>query len=117
MGQSRMREYLELMAKDGRLIIINKDDKTHTLVTFSICEDYERYVDKGIWEYKDHNPKGSICYIEKIITDGWSREIRKQLESEITTRYPAIAWAVWYRPTQSEDRKVIRRIRETSLRN
>lgn len=117
MGKSSMREYLERMAHDERLIIIRKNDVPHTLVTFSICNDEKDYVDKNVWEVIPHDVTGNTCYIEKIITDGWSSEIRKELQRAILTKYPQIEWAVWYRPGRDEDRKVVRRIREASLRD
>lgn len=112
-----MRSYLELMAQDERVIIINKEGVSHTLITFSLCNDIRPFVNKKLWDVIPHDPMGDTCYVEKIITDGWSKDIRLKLQDAILTKYSQVKWAVWYRPGKDNDRKVTRRIYETSLRN
>lgn len=102
---------------DERVIIISEDDKSHALVTFSICNDYKPYFQKNLWDYLPHDPKGTTCYIENIISDSWTGKLRRNLQHAITKKYPQIEWAVWHRPGDLEDRVVIRRIHEASLRN
>lgn len=111
-----MSKYFKQMASDGRLIIISKDDKFNALLTFSICEGYLPYANKDLWEYLPHNPEGRICFVEKLISLKWSREIFRQLEKEIVNRHPQIEQAVWFRPGKINERKVVyRRRHEASL--
>ena len=110
-----MRKYFEKMASDGRLIQIFEDGKQVTFLTFSICNNYTPYKDKDIWEYLPHDPSGRICFIEKLASIRWNKELRMQLENAILEKYPQIEETVWFRPTHNEERKVTRRIYAKSL--
>jgi len=102
-----MNDYFRKMAEDGRLIKIWKDGKSHTFLTFSICDDYRPYAYKALWQVLSHNPSGRICFIEKIVSRGWSKQLRKEIQDAIISRFPSIEEAVWFRPTNTqEERKV-----------
>lgn len=112
-----MAEYFERMAQDNRLIVIYANRQFNTMITFSICDDYEPFCEKKLFTYLPHKPDGKICYIEEMESKTWNRDIRKRLEEAIVSRYPKVEYAVWYRPTNNNDRKVLykRRLHETSL--
>lgn len=106
--------YLRFMANDGRLLAIYGIG----FMTFSVCNNYTPYEEKGIWDYLPHNPKGRICFIEKAVFKKWTLSLRKQITNEIYKRFPQIEETIWFRPTKGDDRKITyRRHHETSLRN
>lgn len=110
--------YFKKMAEDDRFIRIFEDGVATTFICFSICNDCEDYEKKGLWEYLPHDPMGRICFVEKMGSFNWNKSIRKQLEIEIVKKYPNIEYAIWFRPTKNNDRKVIYKVKnETSLRN
>lgn len=112
-----MAEYFERMAQDNRLIVIYRNGKFNTMITFSICNDYKPFCEKKLFSYLPHDPNGNICYVEEMESKGWSRDVLRQIEIALVSRYPQLEYAVWYRPTNNNDRKVIykRRFHEASL--
>ena len=117
MGENNLvAKYYEKMGRDGRTLQIKENGKLHTFMTFSICNDFTPYANKGIWEYLPHNPEGFICFVEKVVSMQWTKELRKQVEAVILERYPQVEGAVWFRPGLNNERKVVyRRKHETSL--
>ena len=112
-----MNRYYKLMASEDRVIVIKKDGTIHTLVALSICNDYKPYSEKDLWDVLPHDPNGRICFIEQLISFEWSREIFRELEKTIVTKYPSIEEAVWFRPGKAKERKVIyrRKFHEASV--
>lgn len=104
---SQITNYLQNMAIDGRIIMVSKHGNPHTFIAYSICNNSDRFANKGLWEYEPHTRSGYVCFIEKMATKRWTRDIRVQLEERILERYPDVKIAVWYRPDPSGDRKVI----------
>ena len=99
------------MAHEGRAIILRDDDFNILVIFFSITDDYLPYAKKHTWEYMAHNPKGKICFIEKMIAKKWNKEIRKRVEEFIVRNYPSVEDAVWYRTKGLTNHKVtVRRI-------
>lgn len=114
------KTYWKLMADDNRLITIEENGKWSVILTYSICDHYIAYENKGLWEYMNHDPNGSIFYVEKLIAVKWNRAIREALEETVVANYPNVKFGVWYRPGKNgeNDRKVIYRVKnETSLRD
>ena len=99
--------YISNMINDNRVIVIYKDLLPVAVITFSFCNNYEPFLQKGTWDYKPHEPNGLILYIEKMVSIGWNREIRKDFEYKISELYPNFEIAVWHRWAKWGDRKVI----------
>ena len=91
-------EYMLKMASERRVIVINENGHIHTWLTFSICNDTESYENKKLFEYSPHDPTGSVCFIEKLVSRKWSLSLRKQLEEAIVHQYPSVDTAVWISP-------------------
>lgn len=122
MGQTLMNpmaEYFERMGREGRAITLIKDGDKIAIMTFSLCDNYEPYARKDLWEVMPHDPNGNICFIEKLICLDLSRDVFRELEKFLVTKYPQIEYAIWFRPGKKAERKVIykRRFYEASLRN
>ena len=111
-----INDYMELMGREGRIILVNEP---YTVLTFSICNDYRPYSEKESFEYLPHDPYGHICFIETMACKKWSRELLRRLEEAIVRKYPQLDCAVWIRPEGLEERKYYyrRRYYEASLRN
>lgn len=101
--------YTDLMAKDGRVLSISDELGIHSVFYFSICEDHEPFLKKLTWEYLPHNPSGHIVYLEKAVSRGYSKEMRKNVETFITTKYPNVTLGKWHRWGKTGDRGVLTR--------
>ena len=98
--------YVSEMLKDERVVIINKDGVPHGVAFCSICDDYDTFYRKTTWNYKPHDPKGKILYIELLCCKKWTKELREIFEIELIKKYPSIEEAVWHRWASYGDRKV-----------
>ena len=103
--------YFTAMLKDSRVIIIRKDYKLYAVLTFSVTNDHEKFLKKGVWEYLPHDPKGSCIYVEKLISTGWDKELRTDFESTVTFLYPQIEYGLWHRWARWGDRQVIAKVK------
>src|SRR3990167_11290062 len=100
-------DYATKMLDNGRVIVIWDDDIISAVLFFSITNEPKLFLEKQTWEFKSHDPEGKIVYLEKLVSRGWNKKIRLQLESEIIRKYPNIDHAEWHRWGKTGDRPVI----------
>src|SRR3990167_2226602 len=105
----QVMSYTDRMLSDRRIIGIHSEGLLKGLVFFSICDDAGPFYKKGLWEYLPHVPEATIFYPEKLVARIWNRELRRNLETAILKEYPQIEGSIWYRSTQTNDRKVVYR--------
>lgn len=98
--------YIDLMLKDHRIIIIKEGETAHALVFFSVTDDPDKYLKKKTWDFVGHEPDGKTVVIEQMISRGWNKELRKIMEEMFLRRYPHLTSAVWYRYAKWGDRLV-----------
>ena len=82
--------YFSQMIADRRVIVIYDNSKPVAIACFSLTDEVVRYLKKDTWAYVPHNSSGRICCLEILISNGWNKEMRKKLESEIVKRYPQV---------------------------
>lgn len=99
--------YCVNMITDERVVIVYEDNKPHSVFFYSITDNEETFLKKGMWEYKKQDPQGKILYVEKMVTKGWNRELRNIFELTVCTKYPQIECGCWHRYGRTGDRKVI----------
>jgi len=109
--------YINNMIKDNRVIVINKDNEIYCVLMFSLEDNWEKFLKKQNWVYVSHNPFSETVYIEKIVSLGFDKELRKVIESELTKLYPHIKYGIWHRYAKWGDRKVIAKRRLNYVRN
>ncbi len=112
-----MMNYFDKMIEDKRILIIAREGNLLAVMAFSMCFDYETYLKKGEWEFKEHDRSGDIIYIEKLISLYWNKEMRYEFENIITAFYPNIKYGVWHRWAKWGDRKVVYKRRIQNVRN
>lgn len=100
-------EYLDKMISDKRVIMIDNEHGPCVVVTFSVTNSPDEFLKKDTWEYKPHDKRGEIVYVEKLMSTGWNRDLREILERKITELYPNIKFAVWHKYARWGDRMVI----------
>ena len=113
-------EYKKLMEKDQRLLVIyNKTGRILGYIFFSICNEYFPFAAKKTWDYMPHNQDGRICFVEKAVSAEFNRQVLREIEILITSVYPKVEEAIWFRPGKDKEKKVVykRRHYEASLRN
>ena len=90
--------YMNLMGKDKRtILIVDEEHGPFAIIAFSITNETLPYASKRTWEYMPHNPKGTICFIEKMIAVGFNRKMLDSVGKLIFESYPAVERGVWYR--------------------
>jgi hypothetical protein len=102
-----MMNYFDKMLADRRIVSIVKDGYFVAIMAFSLCFDYKPFLEKKEWEYKEHDAKGDILYVEKLVSLYWNKQMRYDFEEIITHFYPAIKFGIWHRMASFGDRKVI----------
>ncbi len=101
-----MFDYCQRMISDSRVILVNEGDEPHTVIFYTICEDYEKYLKKPNWLYLEHNPKGHIFYVEVACSKGWSKGLRNDIRELIINKYPSVTMGKWFRYGKYGDRPV-----------
>lgn len=99
--------YFEKMIADNRVVTVATDGNLKAVLVFSLDYDIDKFLKKETWDYLPHNPFGSILYVEKLISTGWSKEIRREFEQAVVRYYPTIEYGVWHRWAKWGDRKVV----------
>lgn len=99
--------YFSHMIKDKRVITLFKDGKLHSIMAFSLGEDFDRFYRKHVWRYVPHDPSGKILYVEMVVSKSWDKDIRKQFRDEILKLYPQIEEAHWHKWATWGDRHVM----------
>lgn len=110
--ESELRDiyyYVKKMVKDRRVIAVKDGERYHTVIFYSIAQEWEPYLKKGEWEYATHQPGGCCIYIEKAVSKGWNKYIRNSLKQIILDKYPQLHMAKWHRYGNWGDRAVTRR--------
>lgn len=115
-NMDRAVDYLKMMIEDGRILTVDDEEGLHTFIAFSITDSPERYLDKDDWEYYPHNRGGRAVVIEKIVSRGFNKALRKQLQSAFLDMYPNLEFMFGYRWARHGDRKVTYR-RKDYVRN
>lgn len=95
------------MLKDERIMVINKDSKPYAIMFYSITDSIDEFLVKETWDYKPHHPEGKIVYVEKIISMGWDKDLRRIIEQTVRTKYPQVEYGVWHRWAKWGDRMVV----------
>lgn len=108
-------DYLKRMIADKRVIVGYGDEGISLIVLFSICNDWKPYLLKKTWEYMEHDPLGYTAYLEKIGSKVWNRDIRNEVEREITYLYPSAVLCKAHRYGKIGDREVTTHRRLTCL--
>ena len=109
--------YFQKMIDDERVILISKDKVPYAVMTFSITNDPDKFLKKGVWDYLPHDPKGTIFYAEKLMAKGWDKELRINFESLILALYPQIEYGIWHRYGKTGDRQVTTKRRLHNVRD
>ena len=103
------------MMERGRLVFITQKGKPVGWVTFFLAQSTAQAKDfhvRPMWSTPLDSPGGVICYVDKMAVNvPWSLELRKAVQDSITSRFPQIQRAMWYRPTLDQDRKLVRPVR------
>lgn len=97
--------YIRNMIKDNRVIVIYKSGDIHTVLFFSISNDWRKHYLKETWEYRSHDPYGAEIYFEKAVSVRWSRAIRCEVKGELLRRFPSLRLAKWHRYDTIGDRE------------
>lgn len=103
----KMIAYIMNMIKDERVIVINNDSQPYSVAFFSITDSVDEFLIKDTWDYKPHHPEGKIIYVEKIVSKGWDKDLRRILEHTVRTKYPQLEYGVWHRYAKQGDRMVM----------
>ena len=96
--------YIDRMIEDGRFMISIDKGKPHTIILFSICNNYEPFYKKGTWDYLSHFRDGNTVYIEKAVSKHFSRRLRMFTEEALVETYPKLEGYVWHRWGRLNDR-------------
>lgn len=116
-GLDHIISYIENMIKDQRVTVISENHKPIAVLFFSMTDNPQYFLRKGTWDYLPHFPQGKIIYVEKLVSRGWNKLIRKQFESEVTKVHPQIEFAIWHRYAKWGDRQVTYKRRMKNVRN
>jgi len=103
-------EYVEKMRNSSRIVSVRDDDVLHSIVFFSVCKDIKPFYKKETWDYRTHEYDGTIAYIEKAASKGWTKQIRKNIQRVILKLHPKVKEARWHRWGKKGDRPVIGRV-------
>ena len=103
---NQAQDYMEQMINEKRVITIEDEEGLHTVILFSVCHDYTPFYKKKTYEYLPHDPSGTILYIEKAVSRGWTKELRKPMKDLFLTEYPQLQVAKWHRWGKRGDRPV-----------
>ena len=99
-----VKMYIELMGQDERIFLIDG----HGVLFYSICFKTAPFAKKPLFNYLPHDVNGDICYIEKVVSSVWNRQIRDAFEEEVIKKYPQLKCAQFHRPSYNK-LKTIRR--------
>lgn len=102
-------DYCNRMASEDRIIEISKDGNHYAILFYSMTDDIKPFLEKGTWDFREHNPQATIIYVEKLVARRWTKELRRDFEAMITAKYPQIEQAIWHRWGKTSDRQVIYR--------
>ena len=91
--------YIERMIDDRRLIV-SQGNYYKSIFFISICDDPEPYLDNNIFEYKEHDPYGKICVVEKFAGINIPFSIRKVFSDFLKINYPSVEEVRWIRPNK-----------------
>lgn len=112
-----VRAFFQRMIEDERVVVIFKQNTIHSVLAFSLSDDFKPFYTKETWDYVPHNPDGSVFYVELLASRTWDKKLRKQFQSLILEKYPQIQSAVWHKWADWGDRKVIWRRPCTKLKS
>lgn len=99
-------DYCSRMLEDERIIRIDSEGKPVAFIFYSLG-DPEKFLKKGEYEYRAHDPKSETVYVEKLVSFTWNRSLRILFEKLITHKYPQLKSGAWHRRGKRGDRPVI----------
>jgi hypothetical protein len=98
-------EYVDKMVKDKRVILIEDDGFIHSVVFYSVCNDFEPFYKKEMWDFREHDPEGSTVYIEKAVCAKMKKSIATMIRNTIQAKYPKAKIGKWHRWGKRSDRE------------
>lgn len=98
-------EYVRKMIEDDRVMFIADERGLHTILFFSVCFEPEKYLKKGTWEFKEHNPEGKYFYVEKMASRSFSKKHLSEIDSLVGSLYPNVEFGRWHRYGKTGDRE------------
>lgn len=111
--------YFTAMMQRERLAILVKNDQVVALCTYFILNDeseIQQFHERPLWTLPLDHPDGMLCYIDKLIADGWSLTMRKEIQKLITQEHPNLQTVCWFRAGAGPDRLITRPILEVSCK-
>ena len=97
-------DYYTQMFHNERLMCFKEEDTFKCFMTFYICNDAEPYVSRDDqWQVYPDNPRGSICYIDHLLTDKGEENPSLSLETfsifknYILKTFPRVTHLRWNR--------------------
>lgn len=112
-----VRDYFTTMEERGRLARVLEEGNPIAVCTFFLCnrqEEIYQFYQRAMWSTPEDSDLGEICYIDKLISVTWNKEIRNFLEKEIVSQHPQLKYSAWFRPTDGDDRLVLKEIKHVT---
>lgn len=88
-----VKTYIECMGQDERIFMIEDQG----VLFYSICFKTGSFARKSLFKYLPHDVSGDICYVEKLVTRFWNRQIRDAFEEMIVSKYPNVKCGQFHR--------------------
>lgn len=92
------------MINDQRYVEFKENGKTIGMLTFSLCNDPDPYLNNLDHKYMEHDINGKILVLENFIGVRFSSKFVKIMEDFFYSKFPQIEKTMWRRLGYPKDR-------------
>lgn len=103
-------DYLKEMLKRKRVMVIYNGEFIDAVIMFYLTHDYTKLYKKGTWEIAHDDENGSQIYIDKMVCNKYTKELRVALQSAIEDNFPQVTMGVYHRAPKDKCFKISRRM-------
>ena len=106
--QREAEAYYRQMAQRGRLVVASAEGLPWVLVTFFVLtgrEEIKRFHHRPLWSCPPDAEEGLLVYVDTLAALAWNRELFRVVERLVATHVPSYRYAVWFRPSQTGEKR------------
>ena len=100
--------YVGEMLKRERVLTMWKGKKIKAIILFHVTNDYESVLKKSLWTLPEEVEDGHQLYLDKIVCEKMTLQLRRAIERELRLRFPKVNECYYHRAPYDRCTKILR---------
>lgn len=100
--------YTQEMLRRDRVMVIRDEQDFKAVIFYYLTNDYTKLYKKSTWETPGDEPEGHQIYMDKVVCQRWTKELRGALKRAILDKFPQVQEGYYHRAPNDRCVKILR---------